>query len=99
MANKKETRIEFVEDEVEVPTPKAQEPNLIFVGKREMFDAEEGKFVKVPAEAPKFFNTAWGRVHLPDSETQHKGFYHERANLIRNTFPDLYKEPTSKGGK
>src|SRR5688572_27643788 len=87
----KKEKVAFEEEEIEVKTPKheAQEPNVIFVGKKEV--NQDGKRVEVVREAPKFINTPSGRISLPDSDTQQKGFYHPKANFLKAHFPDDYK--------
>ena len=79
---KDKTKVEVIEDEVEIPTPKhlREEPNIAYVGDVEPF---------------KFFNTATGRISLP--EDQSKPFYHAQAKLIIQTWPLLYKPVTDKG--
>ena len=66
-------------------------PNLIFIGKREI----KGELVK--GEPFEFINTATGVITLPDAESQHKGFYHEKAGEIIRLFPQYYKPLVSKG--
>lgn len=80
---KKKQEIEFVSDEVVIAVnPPELAPNIAFVGEGEPF---------------KFFNTATGRISLP--EDQSKPFYHEKAKIIIATWPLLYKPIVAKDGK
>lgn len=65
--------------------------NIKFIGKVEI----KGETVK--GEPPTNINTANGEITLPDADTQHKGFYHERANELIRLFPYFYKPITPKG--
>lgn len=77
----KKEEIEFVEDEV-----------VIAVNPPEL--APNIAYVG-EGEPFKFFNTATGRISLPGDQS--KPFYHEKAELIINTWPLLYKPVVAKG--
>lgn len=75
------------------PTPKANEPNIIFIRK------VESKGEMVAAEPPAFIVDGNEKITLPSADEQIKGFYHERAGQIIQACPKMYKRFTAKGSK
>jgi hypothetical protein len=64
--------------------------NIIFAGTRRRNGEDERL-----TEAPTWLRSGDTEfIDLPDSETQLKGFYYEKAAELRRAFPGLYKELT-----
>lgn len=54
-------------------------------------------FVVKGREASREIRTHNKLISLPSSDEQKRGFYHEDAKIIIETFPDFYKAFVKKG--
>lgn len=86
----------------------SQEANIKFVRKVEkkafddngkpILDEDDNQVTEmVPAEAPSTIRNGPAVYEMPDSKTQHAGFYHEHAAEIIRAYPDVYKPIVRKG--
>ena len=73
------------------------EPNIIFVGKREKFNAKTGKAELVPMDAPTEFNSVSHRFDIPKGIENGVFMDEKKAQVLKETFPDLFKTFVKKG--
>ncbi len=88
------TLSEKVAVEVEQTPPR----NLIFVGRREIKNAETGLFEsQFKDDAPTRISDGETVIRLPELEMQKAGFYHKDAPRLIALFPNDYKPIEGKG--
>lgn len=68
-------------------TPAGQKPNVILAGQK--------KPVTVPVEGVHEGEVTIGMttIKLPDEETQRAGWYEEKASMLIQQYPGIYKTP------
>lgn len=71
--------------------------NIIFVGRREVVNKDNGKLEKVTTSAGARISDGETVIELPTPEEQKAGFYHAQAAQIIALFPADYKPVISKG--
>jgi hypothetical protein len=89
--------------------PANSDPQPGIIENRERYEAgiHSGKIGEIPernvvfvgkGDAPTSIHGAF-KADLPDSDTQKRGFYHEKAREIIAHFPKMYKKFARKGDK